>query len=1122
MEPTYKLRTLRKALILITIICFLNSLLVGIVNASSFSIVVDDTEYSFNEKDLYFYNGLSRVNRSKNNILLSLSAYLENGETAYSQIPVRLDGKTYTIYYFTKDGLKSQDGEVFSHTINTSIFVDGKGITFVIVLDEKGIQILDSNLLERILKASGNAWFMKNLSFFEIPEETRKQIKEITGFSGWSLIFAQQKAESLLKTKKDLYLEGLRIFLASSHESKEEQECYDFIANLLANNVAAVSLAVHISEIFKATNPEISQRFLSVKNSIDFLKAISGLNDSQLKMLKLEAHLSKVFEDFLKILSNSYLYKKKVRDIARNLTKVLDLEKLNKYYVPLGILSFRILVRTVNSPEVIKQNLETLKIIKRSIENYNLNVDNDFRSALNEAIKEAEEELKRIYNVIKEEVGNFIITILRETSTEKAAKEIAKVAFKKLGTNSILAHGIASSLSNITLGFTIASLIFNLDDIYNNYQLCDVFDYFRQISLDIFNLLKQKTNQNAKYIDGNIIEELSSSYVFGTHSISLFYEHFGNVFRNFRIIKNIYEKKFKEVIETADFEKNFYREVVDCFLNNKAVILAVNLIFSRRKGVFPKQEGTNSETCIIIDTSGSMERSWHGGIKIESAKSAVMTLLNLIENENKVSGSNSISIIAFNDQASLLQEMTSDFSSAKEIVANLYALGSTNLGDALVSSVQALTGSKIPNKFIILLSDGMSNVGIGNEQIISEVVPEIKKIGAKIFSIGFGEKGDLDENLLKEISERTGGQYFYADDAWQLESLYIKTRHASLGKILDEITGTISEGETKDVKVINIGENLKEVLFTLDWPGSQLSLILKDPSGNIVDESYPGVNIIEGKPLLLVMRNPLPGDYKLSVYGEYVPSGSTQFSVTVSSREGKQTDFTKILTILLFLLLIGSIFISVFLVRIRSTNEGDSICVLEEAQSGRIYRLNKKTTYIGRADSNDLKVEDELVSRRHCRIDKVGSSFSIMDMKSKNGTYVNDRKISGSVILNSGDKIRIGKTTLVFSAKKEIRENAYKICLIKVGEEKVVDKFCFSESLISIGRAYDNSLKLNDSLVSKRHCMIRKIGNRYYLTDMNSSNGTYLNGKKLLGTAEIKDGDLVKIGGNVFRIVIIK
>src|SRR3954464_14239506 len=68
---------------------------------------------------------------------------------------------------------------------------------------------------------------------------------------------------------------------------------------------------------------------------------------------------------------------------------------------------------------------------------------------------------------------------------------------------------------------------------------------------------------------------------------------------------------------------------------------------------------------------------------------------------------------------------------------------------------------------------------------------------------------------------------------------------------------------------------------------------------------------------------------------------------------------------------------------------------------------------IGRSPECDLAVRDILLSRRHCMIERIGETWVVADLSSKNGTRVNSELITRQV-LHDGDVIRIGRTRICF------------------------------------------------------------------------------------------------------------
>ena len=114
----------------------------------------------------------------------------------------------------------------------------------------------------------------------------------------------------------------------------------------------------------------------------------------------------------------------------------------------------------------------------------------------------------------------------------------------------------------------------------------------------------------------------------------------------------------------------------------------------------------------------------------------------------------------------------------------------TAIGMGLATAVNRLKDSKAKSKIIILLTDGVNNSGFIDPKIATELAVEF---GIKTYTIGLGSNGtalapvgilpngefkygltkvEIDEALLKEIAQKTGGLYFRATDNKKLEEIY--------------------------------------------------------------------------------------------------------------------------------------------------------------------------------------------------------------------------------------------------------------------------------------------------------------------------------------------------------------
>ena len=76
---------------------------------------------------------------------------------------------------------------------------------------------------------------------------------------------------------------------------------------------------------------------------------------------------------------------------------------------------------------------------------------------------------------------------------------------------------------------------------------------------------------------------------------------------------------------------------------------------------------------------------------------------------------------------------------------------------------------------------------------------------------------------------------------------------------------------------------------------------------------------------------------------------------------------------------------------------------------------------IGRSISNDIQIDNLSVSGKHARVRKVLNTYLIEDLKSTNGTYVNEKRIERYELLD-GDRVIIGKHSLLFNICSEPKQ----------------------------------------------------------------------------------------------------
>jgi ABC-type multidrug transport system ATPase subunit len=189
------------------------------------------------------------------------------------------------------------------------------------------------------------------------------------------------------------------------------------------------------------------------------------------------------------------------------------------------------------------------------------------------------------------------------------------------------------------------------------------------------------------------------------------------------------------------------------------------------------------------------------------------------------------------------------------------------------------------------------------------------------------------------------------------------------------------------------------------------------------------------------------------------------------------------------------------------------------------------TYTIGRDPQSDIVVTDDRVSWQHAKITVDDGTWVLTDSGSTNGTYLGQERI-GRLSLTGKRTIRLGHPVngpvITCSAGPPPRQ-ATAIAMDRPGSSAAMAGGMTSSHrspsvirqlptrVLRIGRAQDNDIVIADLGVSRHHAELRRVGDRYEIADLNSHNGTYVNGQRVT-TGPVSDGDIVGIGPSVFRL----
>lgn len=166
--------------------------------------------------------------------------------------------------------------------------------------------------------------------------------------------------------------------------------------------------------------------------------------------------------------------------------------------------------------------------------------------------------------------------------------------------------------------------------------------------------------------------------------------------------------------------------------------------------------------------------------------------------------------------------------------------------------------------------------------------------------------------------------------------------------------------------------------------------------------------------------------------------------------------------------------------------------------------FKKPTISFGRDAGNDIVFTSHLVSHTHGQFEYIDGQWMISDQGSTNGLIYNEMGVTRHVIGN-GDFIRID------DGVETISEGV--LFVFSAGEEPDSwEQFPLGQKhKITIGRDQHCSIALPNICTSNTHAEITRDGDRYYLTDHNSTNGTILNGRRVIGKELLHEKDVISI-----------
>ncbi len=218
----------------------------------------------------------------------------------------------------------------------------------------------------------------------------------------------------------------------------------------------------------------------------------------------------------------------------------------------------------------------------------------------------------------------------------------------------------------------------------------------------------------------------------------------------------------------------------------------------------------------------------------------------------------------------------------------------------------------------------------------------------------------------------------------------------------------------------------------------------------------------------------------------------------------------------------------------------------------REYRLEREQNLtIGRREGNDVIIENLAVSGHHAKIDSVGDGFLLTDLKSKNGTFVNNEEIT-SHWLKAGDVVTIGKHNLIFDyaedepkpAEEGVMEQTMALDTDQYREmvtndvpeatgvppqKESVGVLSFlsggqgevelTKKLTKIGKDPSSDVVVSGIMVGKTAVTVSKRPTGYYLSYVGGLAKPKVNGETIKESIRLREFDTIELGSSKMEFV---
>ena len=232
------------------------------------------------------------------------------------------------------------------------------------------------------------------------------------------------------------------------------------------------------------------------------------------------------------------------------------------------------------------------------------------------------------------------------------------------------------------------------------------------------------------------------------------------------------------LLKAADRKKGF---LIEFLKYSTLFLLIVSMAGPVREDNTVSIKKSGYDIVLVMDTSGSMKE--RGFDKKDVAKDKMAVVKDIAKDFIQKRKNDNIALVAFGSFAYVASPLTYDKKSLSKILDFIdvgIAGQRTAMLDGIALGIELLKKGEAKSKIMVLLTDGIDNASKIPPGVIIRVA---KKYHIKIYTVAIGDQKSIDENLLKKISKKSKGRYFFATDAKTLKKVYNEIDELEKSKI---------------------------------------------------------------------------------------------------------------------------------------------------------------------------------------------------------------------------------------------------------------------------------------------------------------------------------------------------